>query len=143
MRGRQSIGALMSLASALALAGCAGMPKPDPKQAWIDLRVGQDRSLHAVEVDEHAWRDQRYFEVAPGRHELTVRFQFPVAASNIGPDAAPLWRDCQMNLVFKDFGAGQRYQLEAGSTGFRPWARLYDEQRKLVGKGQPAGCQPA
>nr|WP_165840784.1 hypothetical protein [Pseudomonas sp. SDI] len=37
--------------------------------------------------------------------------------------------------------AGQRYQLEAGSIGFRPWAKLYDEQRKLVGTGLPAGCQ--
>lgn len=142
MRGLHSIGGL-SLIGALALAGCAGMPKPDPNQAWIDLHASQDNSLHAVEVDEHAWSDQRYFEVPPGRHELTVRFQFPVAATNIGQDAAPLWRDCQMNLVFKDFNAGERYQLEAGSTGFRPWARLYDQQRNLVGKAQPAGCQRA
>lgn len=122
------------------LAGCAGMPKPDPNQAWVDLHANQDNSLHAVQVDEHAWQDHRYFEVPPGSHELTVRFQFPVSASNIGPDAEPLWRDCQMNLVFKDFGAGQRYELEAGNTGFRPWARLYDQQRNLVGKAQPAWC---
>jgi hypothetical protein len=115
------------------LAGCAGMPRPDPNQAWVDLQVPQNNSLHAVEVDKQA----------PGSHELTVRFQFPVAASNIGPDAQPLWRDCQMNVAFKTFSAGQRYQLQAGNTGFRPWARLYDEQRNLVSKAQPIGCQRA
>ncbi|KEF90307.1 hypothetical protein RLJV_24020 [Pseudomonas aeruginosa] len=33
---------------------------------------------------------------------------------------SPLWRDCQLNLKFKDFSAGQRYRLEAGHIGFRP-----------------------
>ncbi|MNC77496.1 hypothetical protein D3C75_1294640 [compost metagenome] len=70
-----------------------------------------------------------------------MRYLFPVTPSNIGPVDEPLWRDCQLNVKFKDFSAGQRYQLEAGSIGFRPWAKLYDEQRKVVGKGQPAGCQ--
>ena len=133
--------AVLMIACIATLAGCAGMSRHDPDQAWIDLHAHQDNSLHAVEVDAHAWENQRYFEVKPGSHQLTVRFQFPVAATNIGPDAEPLWRDCQMNLVFKDFSAGQRYQLEAGNTGFRPWARLYDEQHNLVGKAQPAGCQ--
>ena len=66
---------------------------------------------------------------------------FPVEATNIGPDAEPLWRDCQLKVKFKDFNAGQRYQLQAGSIGFRPWAKLYDEQRNVVGQGIPAGCQ--
>jgi hypothetical protein len=134
---------LLVIGALATLAGCAGMPRPDPNQAWVDLQVPQNNSLHAVEVDDQAWEDSRYFEVAPGSHELTVRFQFPVAASNIGPDAQPLWRDCQMNVAFKTFSAGQRYQLQAGNTGFRPWARLYDEQRNLVSKAQPIGCQRA
>lgn len=128
----------------LTLAGCAGfgMPSPDPTQAWIDLNPRQqDTALQALEVDNKANQDKRYFEVQPGSHELTVRYQFPVAATNIGPDAEPLWRDCQLNVKFKDFNAGQRYQLQAGSIGFRPWAKLYDEQRNVVGQGTPAGCQ--
>lgn len=128
----------------LTLAGCAGfgMPAPDPTQAWIDLNPRQqDTALQALEVDNKVNQDKRYFEVQPGSHELTVRYQFPVAATNIGPDAEPLWRDCQLNVKFKDFNAGQRYQLQAGSIGFRPWAKLYDEQRNVVGQGTPAGCQ--
>jgi hypothetical protein len=121
----------------LMLTGCAGfgMPDPDPTQAWIDLEARQqDTALQALEVDNRVAVDKRYFEVQPGSHQLTVRYQFPVQATNIGPDAEPLWRDCQLNLKFKDFNAGQRYQLQAGSIGFRPWAKLYDEQRNVVGR---------
>ncbi|QVM96701.1 MULTISPECIES: hypothetical protein [Pseudomonas] len=132
---------LLVVSTVVLLSGCAGLPAPDPNQAWIDLAPGEDDTLHAVEVDERAWADKRYFEVPPGSHELTVRYLFAVTPSNIGPVNEPLWRDCQLNVKFKDFSAGQRYQLEAGSIGFRPWAKLYDEQRKVVGKGQPAGCQ--
>lgn len=125
----------------LMLAGCAGLPDPDPTQAWIDLEAHQDRALQALEVDEKTSTDKRFFEVPPGSHELIVRYQFPVEPTNIGPDAEPLWRDCQLSVKFKDFNAGQRYQLQAGNIGFRPWAKLYDQQRKVVGHGQPAGCQ--
>ena len=132
---------LLVLSGFVLLTGCAGLPPADPNQAWIDLAPNQDESLHAVQVDDRDWADQRYFEVQPGSHELTVRYQFAVTPGNIGPTSEPLWRDCQLNVKFKDFSAGQRYQLEAGSIGFRPWAKLYDEQRKLVSKGLPAGCQ--
>lgn len=132
---------LLAASTVLALTGCAGLPAADPNQAWVDLQPTADDTLHALEVDERAWADTRYFEVAPGSHELTVRYQFAVAPSNIGPVESPLWRDCQLNVKFKDFNAGQRYQLEAGSIGFRPWAKLYDGQRNLVGTGLPAGCQ--
>lgn len=128
----------------LTLAGCAGfgMPSPDPTQAWIDLDARQqDTALQALEVDRKAAVDKRYFEVQPGTHELKVRYQFPVEATNIGPGAEPLWRDCQLSLKFTDFNAGQRYQLQAGYIGFRPWAKLYDQQKNVVGQGKPAGCQ--
>ncbi|VVN95586.1 hypothetical protein [Pseudomonas fluorescens] len=132
---------LMLTSGLLMLAGCAGLPDPDPSQAWIDLEAHQDRALQALEVDDKTSTDKRFFEVPPGSHELIVRYQFPVEPTNIGPDAEPLWRDCQLSVKFKDFNAGQRYQLQAGSIGFRPWAKLYDQQRKVVGQGQPAGCQ--
>lgn len=131
------------VAAALTLTGCMGLPKPDPNQAWVDLQVPEDNALHAQEVDAQALDDNRYFEVEPGSHELTVRYQFTVAPSNIGPQAAPLSRDCQLNIKYSNFNAGERYQLEAGSLGFTPWAKLYDQQRRLVGRAQPAGCQRA
>ncbi|WP_249678673.1 PA0061/PA0062 family lipoprotein [Pseudomonas abieticivorans] len=135
--------ALLIVTSFVTLAGCAGLPDPDPNQAWVDLKVDKDNSLHAVKVDNKPLADPRYFEVQPGSHELLVNFQFPVEPTNIGPQATTLWRDCQLKLNFKDFNAGQRYELQAGSIGFRPWAKLYDGQRYLVGKAQPAGCQHA
>ncbi len=132
---------LMLTGGLLMLAGCAGLPDPDPAQAWIDLDHRQDSVLQALEVDEKTLTDKRYFEVQPGSHELTVRYQFAVEPTNIGPGTEPLWRDCQLSVKFKDFNAGQRYQLRTGNIGFRPWAKLYDQQRKVVGQGQPAGCQ--
>lgn len=133
--------ALLFTCGLLTLTGCASLPEADPSQAWIDLSAHPDATLHAEKVDDVAWTDTRYFEVQPGRHELTVRYQFPVDPTNIGPETEPLWRDCQLHLTFKDFDAGQRYQLQAGSIGFRPWAKLYDPQRKVVGEALPAGCQ--
>ena len=135
MRTRFAVGTLMLLS------GCATLPDPDPNQAWIDLAPHDNASLHAVQVDERAWADNRYFEVQPGNHELTVRYQFAVTPSNIGPVDEPLWRDCQLNLIYKGFTAGQRYQMQAGSIGFRPWIKLYDQQQNLIGQGEPAGCQ--
>lgn len=135
MRTRLAVGTL------LLLSGCSTLPDPDPNQAWIDLAAHDDSSLHAVQVDERDWADNRYFQVPPGSHELTVRYQFAVAPGNIGPVDQPLWRDCQLNLSFKGFDAGQRYRMQAGSIGFRPWVKLYDQQRKLIGQGEPAGCQ--
>jgi hypothetical protein len=135
---------LMLTGGLLMLAGCTGfgLPRHDPTQAWIDLESHQeDTALLALEVDNKAATDKRYFEVQPGSHELTVRYQFPVQPTNIGPDAEPLWRDCQMNVKFSDFNAGERYQLQAGNIGFRPWAKLYDQQRKVIGQGTPTGCQ--
>jgi hypothetical protein len=134
---------ILVLAALLTLSGCMGLPKPDPSQAWVDLQVPQDNALHAQQVDAQAQDDPRYFEVQPGSHELTVRYQFTVAPDNIGPQAPPLSRDCQLNIKYANFNAGERYQLEAGSLGFTPWAKLYDQQRRLVGRAQPAGCQGA
>jgi hypothetical protein len=135
---------LMLTGSLLIVAGCAGfgLPHHDPAQAWIDLDSKQeDTALLALGVDNKPATDKRYFEVLPGSHELRVRYQFPVQPTNIGPDAEPLWRDCQINVKFKDFNAGERYQLQAGNIGFRPWVKLYDQQRKVIGQGTPAGCQ--
>jgi hypothetical protein len=135
---------LMLTGSLLTLAGCAGfgMPDPDPAKAWVDLgSKPQDTQLQALKVDDKTTTDKRFFEVQPGSHELKVRYQFAVQPTNIGPDSEPLWRDCQLSVKFKDFNAGERYQLQAGNIGFHPWAKLYDQQRKVIGQGTPAGCQ--
>jgi hypothetical protein len=44
-------------------------------------------------------------------------------------------------VKYSEFNAGERYQLQAGNIGFRPWAKLYNQQRKVIGQGTPAGCQ--
>ncbi|WP_347902982.1 hypothetical protein [Pseudomonas purpurea] len=133
--------AFMLTTGLLLVAGCAGLPAHDPAQAWIDLKHHRDTTLLALEVDDKTVADDRYFEVQPGSHALKVRYQFTVEPTNIGPDTEPLWRDCQLKVRFEAFNAGERYQLHAAHIGWRPSIRLYDQQHKVVGQGQPAGCQ--
>ncbi|SDI58766.1 PA0061/PA0062 family lipoprotein [Pseudomonas panipatensis] len=129
----------------LVLSGCALiLPRPDPNRAWIDLDTNGESDLAALEVDGKPWRSSRYFEVDPGQHELRVRFQFQVAASDIGATDAVnegLWRDCQLTLKYKDFNAGQRYRLQTGNIGFYPWAKLYDAEAKEVARGRTGRCE--
>ncbi|NHN77146.1 hypothetical protein HA520_07540 [Azotobacter chroococcum] len=125
----------------LTLGGCnLLLPRHDPGQAWIELNPQVPHSLRAAEVDRKALDDHRFFQVSPGAHELGMRYRFEVSGSNIGPDSAPYERNCLIRLNYKKFTAGQRYSLEVGDVGFRAWARLYDDQRRMVASGRESGC---
>lgn len=125
----------------LALSGCGLlMPRPDPNQAWVDLDPAHDSRLHAAEVDERPWDDRRYFQVPPGAHELGMRYQFEVSGDDIGLDSQPHQRDCRLRLRYDRFGAGQRYRLQAGQVGFRAWVKLYDQDDRLLARGQEMRC---
>ncbi|WP_137886101.1 hypothetical protein [Pseudomonas sp. 2FE] len=135
--------AFLLITSLLTLGGCAFlrfMPTPDPSQAWIDLHTDAESELQAYRVDAKPLDDDRYFQVSPGQHELRVRFQFAVDASNIGPNSPAHQRDCKLELNYPQFAAGQRYRLEAGSIGFRPWAKLYDDRHRLLARARETGC---
>ena len=83
---------LLAVSAVLTLTGCAGLPAHDPAQAWVDLAPNPDDTLHAIEVDERAWDDTRYFQVSPGNHQLTVRYQFAVARLPVEPEIQRLQR---------------------------------------------------
>lgn len=134
---------LFSVLFVLSLAGCSlWLPRPDPKQAWIDLHPHGETELRAVAVDEKPLKDQRYFQVTPGRHELGMRYSFEVTGNNMGREQ-PLQRNCRLSLQYAGFDAGARYRLEAGRHGFRPWAKLLDEQNRLLARGEEKGCAGA
>lgn len=132
-------GALLTLVP-LFSSGCAlWMPAPDPTQAWVDLRPAEGTRLEALAVDDKALADDRYFQVAPGARALEMRYRFEVSADNVGgPDGLP--RDCRLRVEYGGFGAGQRYRLEAGGHGFRPWAKLYDAEDRLLARAREQGC---
>jgi hypothetical protein len=127
-------------AAALSLGGCAWLPPHDPQQAWVELHTQQPSELLAAEVDDQALDDRRFFQVSPGAHELQAHLRFSVDASNIGPHSQALPRNCQMLVKYADFDAGQRYRLEAGNIGFRPWSKLYDAQNQLLARGREGRC---
>ncbi len=120
----------------LVLGGCALLPAwHDPAQAWIDLAPG----LQAVRVDERMREDSRYFQVPPGRHALQMRLRFEVAPADTG-GAQALPRTCLLSLDYAEFAAGQRYRLEAGNRGFRPWARLLDNRGQPLVRAREGRC---
>lgn len=125
----------------LTLGGCALlMPSHDPSQAWISLHKQEGQVMQASRVDDRLLDDTRYFQVAPGRHELEVRLEFEVNGADIGQGTSSYRRTCLLKLAYGDFAAGERYQLAAGGIGFRPWARLYDERNKEVAKARESRC---
>lgn len=125
----------------LILSGCAAwLPRHDPAQAWVDLEAAPASKVQATEVDERQLDDPRFFQVEPGSHRLGVRYLFEVGAGNVGVDAAPLQRDCRLALEYREFQAGELYRLAAGATGFRPWARLYDSDGRLLARAAERGC---
>jgi hypothetical protein len=69
-----------------------------------------------------------------------MRYLFEVGPANVGGDSEAMSRDCRLTLSYDSFDAGARYRLEAGGYGFRPWARLYDENDQLLAKASERGC---
>lgn len=133
---------ILTLAVALStLGGCAlWMPQPDPNQAWIELAPRDETVLKAIAVDQQPLDDHRYFQVSPGSHQLGMQYRFEVGAADVGRGSEALERDCRLTLEYDGFDAGARYRLVAGGYGFRPWARLYDQQNQLLAKATERGC---
>jgi hypothetical protein len=132
---------LIAVLALTTLSGCAlWMPRPDPNQAWIELAPRDETELKAVAVDERPLEDPRYFQVTPGSHQLGMRYRFEVGPADVGRHSEALARDCRLTLSYDGFDAGARYRLVAGGYGFRPWARLYDENDQLLARASERGC---
>lgn len=123
----------------LVLPGCSLLSGPDAERAWVDLQSAADNRLVTLELDGSPW-SKNHFRLAPGAHQLAVRYQFDVNPRDIGGDT-PHRRDCRLTLAYDDFTPGQRYRLQAGQHGFRPWIRLYDPYDRLVARGAEQGCR--
>ncbi|NRH28199.1 hypothetical protein [Pseudomonas sp. MS19] len=128
------------VAGVMLLSGCAHMWAYDSEQAWVDLSTNRDNRLFAYKVDDKPVDDWEYFQVTPGRHELVARVLFKVDGSNVGSSSSALSRRCEVKLVYADFAKGQRYRLEAGNTGFRAWAKLYDEHNQELARAKEGRC---
>ena len=129
-----------------ALSACAASPLPDvnPNMAWVDFAMPTPggKVLMAERLDNQPQRDGRFFQVTPGSHELTVRFDFEVFGGGMGMNTDPQERLCYMTIPYEHFEAGQRYRLEARSLAFTPSARLYNAQRQLVAEERQINCVP-
>jgi hypothetical protein len=115
------------------LAGCAGpMPKAGPNEALITLK-GPQGSLLADDVDGRRTNHGRYFEVSPGAHKLDMTlFVAGMGYSN--------QEDCQVQVNFQDFKAGEHYQVVESGSGTDFHASLFDSQGHQVGRPQSFTC---
>ncbi|HHJ1300252.1 hypothetical protein NP856_22375 [Pseudomonas sp. 17391] len=135
---------LMVLLAITAIAGCqAPMPAADPQMAWVDFSVPfpNDRLLMAERLDQQRLRDGRFFQVSPGGHELTVRFDYEASGgSGMSMMGGSTVRECYLTLNYPHFKAGQRYVLEARSMALTPEARLYDAKGAIVAEVSAYYC---
>ncbi|MDB5982997.1 MAG: hypothetical protein JWQ69_4012 [Pseudomonas sp.] len=115
------------------LSGCAGpMPKADPNEALITLK-GSQGSLLADDVDGQRISDGRYFEVTPGAHKLDMTlFVAGMGYAN--------QEDCQVQVNFQDFKAGEHYQVVETGSGVDYRASLFDSQGHQVGQTRNFTC---
>jgi len=124
------------------LGACASpLPARDPAQAWVALHASAGTLLMADRLDGQRLNDGRYFQMAPGAHELQARFQFEVSSGG-GLDGVyePRQISCEIRLRYADFVAGQHYRLEARPLVMKAQAWLYDGQRNLLARAQVLRC---
>ena len=125
-----------SLSLVLLLSACAGpMPKQDPAQAWIGLKEEGTSDLMAERVDGKNTRDGRYFEVTPGAHRLDVTLYE-------GATGDQNQVDCQGDVQYKAFKAGEHYQLIESSLGPEISTALVDSSGKEVAHTADFTCMP-
>lgn len=136
---------LMLLLAASAVAGCSTpLPAVNPQMAWVDFSTPfpNDKLLMAERLDNQRSRDGRFFQVTPGSHELTVRFDFEVPGGSSDMMDGGTERLCYMIVKYDHFEAGQRYVLQARSMAFTPEARLFNARNEIVAEESQINCVP-
>lgn len=127
------------------IAGCVSpLPSVNPQMAWIDLATPTPggKLLMAESLDNQRLTDGRFFQVTPGSHELTVRFDFETFAGGLGMLSDPQERLCYMTVPYDHFEAGQHYRLEGRSLSFTPSARLINAKGQIVATERQINCVP-
>jgi hypothetical protein len=134
---------LMLLLAVGVIAGCqTPLPPVDPQMAWVDFSTPTPggKLLMAERLDNVRLNDGRFFQVAPGGHELRVRFDFEVFGGGGALMTGPVERLCYLYILYDHFEAGQRYTLEGRSLAFTPSARLYNSKREIVAEDHDFNC---
>lgn len=122
-----------SLGLVCLLSACAGpIPKSDSSEARIDLQQQSNINLLADRIDGQRVNDGRYFEVAPGAHQLQMTLIH-------GTDGVsePI---CMGHLDYGNFQAGERYTMSVSSEGQTAMVSLLDSQGKQVGQSARIRC---
>ncbi|WP_338524932.1 hypothetical protein NUH87_04450 [Pseudomonas batumici] len=116
------------------LSACAApVPKADPSEAWIGLGQGSSDDLLAERVDGKRVDDGRYFEVAPGKHDLNVLL---VQGAN-GNSEQP---ECTGQVEYDQFKAGKHYHLVESGAGSNVGVALVNDHGATVAHSRKFSC---
>ncbi|SEP79904.1 hypothetical protein SAMN04244573_00480 [Azotobacter beijerinckii] len=123
----------------LLLSACAGpLPDPDPKMAWVELEAREVTSLLMAErLDGQRLDDGRYFQVAPGAHDLETIYRY-YYGNTMGRNTLPL--ACLLRLRYPDFAAGQRYRLKVWAQGTQIQGELHDAAGQQLAEIEVLSC---
>lgn len=127
----------------LLLGACAApVPPADPGQARISLRAAPADVLSAQRLDGQRLADGRYVDVAPGTHELQLRYQYD-SRQGSGLFGEPRRVTCELRLRYAHFQAGRDYRFEARPLSLKAQGWLYDQDgTEPLARAEVVRCGP-
>lgn len=120
----------------------APVPQANPEMAWIDLYKRPSHTLSAQRLDGKRVNDGRYFEVAPGKHELQMRYQYEDTRGGMSSGMGARLVTCMLRVRYDGFEAGKRYFVEARPLAAKAQGYLYDSERNLLARADVLRCGP-
>jgi hypothetical protein len=129
----QSILTIAAIGMTCVLAGCAGpMPKADPSLASISLHDAVPDAMFAQQVDGQTVKDNRYFAVPAGQHQLSVML-LHVKYQNKD-------NSCVASVNYPSFTAGARYHMVEATHGPDISVHLDDAQGHTLATAKDVDC---
>lgn len=111
--------------------------------AWVDVRAQfVPDVLMAEGLDGAPWPDGRYFQVAPGAHQLELRYTYEIRNRGINGLLESNQRTCYLRLDYPAFAAGQRYRVRARELALRARVWLTDGAGRKLAEAGDGFCTP-
>lgn len=138
----------LMLATGVLLAGCAA-PQPrgtlSQELARITLETRPQDRIEAYRLDGTLVDGLRFDDLAPGNHDLRVRYYFeiPGSAGGAGSLGESRWERCILGVRYAGFDEGQDYIFQAQPMGFRASGSLRSASGEKLAAAQVIRCGPA
>lgn len=138
----------LMLAAGVLLVGCAAPQPKGPlseKLARVTLETRPQDRIEAYRLDGQLVSGLHFDDLAPGNHDLRVRYYFeiPGSAGGAGSLGESRWERCILGVRYADFAGGQSYIFQAERKGFRAAGSLRAASGEKLAEAQVIRCGPA